>query len=255
MANYPTSLDDFTNPTGVDSLNSPSHSLQHADSNDAIEALEIKLGIGASPAGSAVAGQVLTASTGGTTTWADATGGLTQIVPTSIVKGASGTASVSAGGAVVFAGTESISLNDIFTSTYDNYRIIVQHTQTSGGSETRIRLRVSGSDNTTSNYRYMNQRIGGNGTAYNLLGSTTYWAVNNNTSSTSSLNFDVINPNRANETNISGTSIGVDSGDSQNVSGTIGCRFVATTVFDGLTIYFSSGLFTGTLKVYGYKNG
>ena len=76
--NYPSSLDTFTNPTSSDSLNSPSHSDQHANANDAIEALEAKLGIGASPAGSAVAGYVLTASTGGTTTWA-ANGA--QIVP------------------------------------------------------------------------------------------------------------------------------------------------------------------------------
>jgi hypothetical protein len=44
--NYPTSLDNFTNPTANDSLNLPSHSTQHANANDAIEAIEAKLGIG-----------------------------------------------------------------------------------------------------------------------------------------------------------------------------------------------------------------
>jgi hypothetical protein len=44
--NYPTSLDNFTNPTANDSLNIPSHSLQHANANDAIEAIEAKLGVG-----------------------------------------------------------------------------------------------------------------------------------------------------------------------------------------------------------------
>lgn len=67
--NYPTSLDSLANPTSTDSLNSPSHSTQHANANDAIEALEAKLGVGNSPAGSATAGRVLVASTGGTTTW------------------------------------------------------------------------------------------------------------------------------------------------------------------------------------------
>jgi hypothetical protein len=67
--NYPTSLDAFVNPTITDSLNSPSHSLQHADANDAIEALETKVGVGAAPAGSATSGAVLVASTGGTTSW------------------------------------------------------------------------------------------------------------------------------------------------------------------------------------------
>ena len=67
--NYPTSLDSFTNPTSTDPTDSPSHSLQHANANDALEALEAKVGIGNSTAGSATAGNVLVASTGGTSTW------------------------------------------------------------------------------------------------------------------------------------------------------------------------------------------
>jgi len=68
-SNFPTSLDNFTNPSSGNTLDSPSHSLQHSDINDAVEALEAKLGIGASPAGSASAGQVLTISAAGTSTW------------------------------------------------------------------------------------------------------------------------------------------------------------------------------------------
>ena len=41
---YPASLDSFTNPTAVDTLDSPPHDTQHADANDAIEALEAKVG-------------------------------------------------------------------------------------------------------------------------------------------------------------------------------------------------------------------
>lgn len=45
---FPTSLDSLTNPLATDSLNSPSHSGQHADANDAIEALEAKVGVNGS---------------------------------------------------------------------------------------------------------------------------------------------------------------------------------------------------------------
>ena len=41
---YPSSLDDFTNPASGDPLNSPSHSQQHKNINDAVEALEAKVG-------------------------------------------------------------------------------------------------------------------------------------------------------------------------------------------------------------------
>lgn len=44
--NFPTSLDTFTNPTGADALTSPDHALQHANINDAVEALEAKVAIG-----------------------------------------------------------------------------------------------------------------------------------------------------------------------------------------------------------------
>ena len=43
---YPTSIDAFTNPATTDSLTSPSHATQHANINDAVEALETKVAIG-----------------------------------------------------------------------------------------------------------------------------------------------------------------------------------------------------------------
>jgi hypothetical protein len=46
--NFPASLDSLTNPTSSDSLNSPSHSAQHANVNDAVEALQAKVGVDSS---------------------------------------------------------------------------------------------------------------------------------------------------------------------------------------------------------------
>ena len=43
--NFPSSLDSLTNPTSTDALNSPSHADQHANVNDAVEALEAKVGV------------------------------------------------------------------------------------------------------------------------------------------------------------------------------------------------------------------
>jgi hypothetical protein len=49
---YPASIDSFTNPVGTDPLSSPAHAAQHANVNDAVEAIETTLG--ASPQGSFV---------------------------------------------------------------------------------------------------------------------------------------------------------------------------------------------------------
>jgi hypothetical protein len=46
--NFPTSLDALTNPTGSSALTSPDHATQHADANDAIEALQSKVGVNGS---------------------------------------------------------------------------------------------------------------------------------------------------------------------------------------------------------------
>jgi hypothetical protein len=46
---FPTSLDALTNPTSTDTLASPDHAAQHANANDAIEAIEAAIGTTAAP--------------------------------------------------------------------------------------------------------------------------------------------------------------------------------------------------------------
>jgi len=45
---YPTTLDSFTNPAATDKRNNPSLAEQQANQNDALEALEAKVGIDSS---------------------------------------------------------------------------------------------------------------------------------------------------------------------------------------------------------------
>ena len=47
--NFPTSLDALTNPLSTDELTSPSHADQHANANDAIEAIQAAIGTTAAP--------------------------------------------------------------------------------------------------------------------------------------------------------------------------------------------------------------
>ena len=66
--NFPASLDSLTNPSSSDSLNSPSHSAQHANSNDAIEALQAKVGADSSAVTSSLDYKVAQLETLGTAT-------------------------------------------------------------------------------------------------------------------------------------------------------------------------------------------
>lgn len=63
---YPTSLDSFVNPSTSDTMAAVSHAQQHANANDAIEALEAKLGIGAS---TPVSGKFLRGTGVGASAW------------------------------------------------------------------------------------------------------------------------------------------------------------------------------------------
>jgi hypothetical protein len=45
---FPNSIDQLINPNGSDALSAPSHSDQHTNANDAIEALEAKVGVNGS---------------------------------------------------------------------------------------------------------------------------------------------------------------------------------------------------------------
>lgn len=45
MVNFPSSLDSFVDPTATSKTNSPAHSTQHINTNDAVEKLEAKVGV------------------------------------------------------------------------------------------------------------------------------------------------------------------------------------------------------------------
>lgn len=70
MTNFPTSLDDSTslpNPTATSKTNSPSHSNLHTSENDAIKAVEAKIGTGSS---TPTSGRLLRGNGTGTSAWA-----------------------------------------------------------------------------------------------------------------------------------------------------------------------------------------
>jgi len=89
--------------------------------------VKTRLGIGTT-------GQVLTVA-GGVPSWATpavASSGLVWI------------------GNTTFSATQTINVNDVFSTTYDNYRVIIT-ASTATANDLRLRLRVSGTD-TTTNY-------------------------------------------------------------------------------------------------------
>lgn len=179
-------------------------------------------------------------------------GGLAKIVPTSVAVG-SGSGSVDSNGNVTFSGASSVSLNTCFSSTYDNYRIIIDFVpSTSTGFVSRYR---NTSDETSSVYGnavffYRSNNTSG-GEAANVSQSYSY-IMNQSANGYSALSIDVINPMKASYSlmHILGT-LGISSTDVKSVFGQT--MLANTSTYSGVTFYPLSGTMTGIIRVYGYN--
>jgi len=214
--NFPTSVDNFTNPTANDSLNIPSHSLQHSNANDAIEAVE---------------GYLLTGA--GKT-------GLVHLNTTS------------------FSAVNSISIDNVFTSTYERYKIYLNFSSSVGvDSAMRWRLRTGGTTNTSSSYRQ--QRIVAFSTTVvaseNVTGTDNWTAslLTDNASDSYQAEMTLEAPQLARKTtafNIISTKANVGTPYIENHT----LFFDATTQFDGINLSTAGTSFTGTIRIYGLRN-
>jgi hypothetical protein len=184
---------------------------------------------------------------------AAAAAGLRMVVPTSVSVG-SGSGSVDAIGNVTFSGASSISINSCFTSTYDNYRIIIDYIPSaSTGFVSRYR---NTSDETAASYGnavffYRSNNTSG-GEAANTSATYSY-IMNQSANGYSALSIDVINPLKASYSlmHILGT-LGISSTDVKSVFGQT--MLANTSTYSGVTFYPLSGTITGTIRVYGYKD-
>jgi hypothetical protein len=146
----------------------------------------------------------------------------------------------------------SLNMNSIFSATYSRYRILIYTTQ-SVAAWINLRLRVSGSDNTTSNYFGSEiQRTGGANTGADAVATTGWSKFMFAGQKLSTISFDIMNPFSSSlNTVASGTFGAQETTNVEIVVGTSYGLFNADTSFDGLSL-ISTGTMTGQVKVYGY---
>lgn len=154
------------------------------------------------------------------------------------------------------SGGSTVSFNNVFSSSYENYRIEAWFT-TSSAIDLRMRLRSVGTDNSNSSYHYGGIRTTSAGTVNGYGGGgQNYWGVVSATGTNlpAVFSIDVLQPQTANFTVMSGTGSGYAGGVAQYSGEYVGGQFIATTSFDGFTVYPSSGTISGSIRVYGYRN-
>jgi hypothetical protein len=180
--------------------------------------------------------------------------GLVPIVPSSIAVG-SGTATVSGTGAVSFNAITSVSLNNVFSSSYRNYRMTLSVPVSSALTSVAIRFRTGTTDNSANSYfQYWTiKRITG-ATQDNTGGPSTSYALMSKSSTYSYgvWSGDIMSPNISNQaTTANGIAMSADGTGSYNLINTV--LFDPNTSFDGITIISTSGTITGAVSVYGYN--
>lgn len=194
-------------------------------------------------------GFVLTADSNEATgvKWA-AAGAFNLINPTSTAN--SGGTVTTTGGLVVASGVSSVSINGVFSSSYDDYVIQIDETSGSTSMPIYMRLRASGTD-TTANYYYAGDYVqwaaGGTGT-YN--GNNTSFfdlAVANTTEKQSAIVF-IHSPNRTANTTLQYLQTRNDG------VGRFGGQLRDTTAYDGFTLYYTGQTLSARIRVYGLGN-
>jgi hypothetical protein len=141
------------------------------------------------------------------------------------------------------------SFNDVFSSTYENYKLVLNGTS-STGTNLSIRFRVGGSDDSTSN-SYVEESILANGTSLGSSRATTnlgkLMSIESNLVSTVST--DIYQPFLANPTGWYSNNMRPQSDAAIRIfAGTHN----QSTSYDGLSLIMPSGNFTATISIYGY---
>jgi hypothetical protein len=175
--------------------------------------------------------------------------GLAKIVPSSVAVG-SGTGSSDSLGNVTFSGCSSVSLNDVFSSTYDQYKINL--TLTYGGTATlQFRFRVSNADN-SSGVHFTERMLANNTTISAALvdSSATLFTLDNDGSGGRGDGIiDITTSPFASNIKQLGSTFYKGGTPVVRINGHL---FNSTTSFTGFTFIASASTISGTISVYGY---
>lgn len=154
-----------------------------------------------------------------------------------------------------FSAASAVNINNCFTSTYENYRVVVKSQGTVAGTAyLHWRARLSGTDNSSANYDYAGtvESIAA-GPTKDYSGGATQGVIGNVGNISGMATFDVIAPAITDYT--STLSLMHAHGNTPAMyAGIYTTRMTVTTAYDGITLYPASGTFSGTVRVYGYRN-
>jgi hypothetical protein len=174
-------------------------------------------------------------------------GGFSAAAPTTIAN-SGGSASTTAN-VTTFTAVNSISLNGVFSATYQNYKVLVSYVM-SVQDNVGLRLRAAGSDNSTAS-SYLTQTVRGSSTtasAFTLTDNIAAQGFLSGDTITAGISCEVFDPFLASPT------VWLSTGRSRDdYAGLFTVRHNQSTSYDGFSIIPATGTITGTVAVYGYQ--
>lgn len=181
---------------------------------------------------------------------AEVLGGMVLMTPTSIAStGTGNSSSINANGSVTFSSCETLSLNGVFTSEYDNYMVVMRSQLATSSVAFNFRLRSSGTDASGSNYTLQYLAADANTVYGDRITSSTAGRIGNATSSQrSGYLLYVYGPCLAQPTATRSTDA-VGQNDAFIVD--YACTHSLSTQYDGISLYPTSSSITGLVSVYG----
>lgn len=180
--------------------------------------------------------------------------GLVPIIP-STVNYSGGTATANSLGEISFSAVTSISLNDVFSSEFTNYKIITNSfSATTSGTNINMRYRSAGTDNSSANYAMGGIQVNLNTTGgVGQSGGTSFRIVNGAGGiARNGFTLDVHSPADADlRTPAEWIGSGFNTDNQLLVASGV---YNAAAAFDGFTIFPSAGNITGKIQIFGYKS-
>jgi hypothetical protein len=148
------------------------------------------------------------------------------------------------------AAGSSITFNDVFSTNYRRYLLMISGTA-SAATGLLARLRVSGADNTSSNYAFGGTFVSDTAGPTRDYSSTTQWAISSANTTTFSSVATIVDPFLSSPTEFHSdfTAAGATS-----TYGVYSGWFNGSTSFTGLTIYPLSGTITAQAAIYAYAD-
>jgi hypothetical protein len=181
--------------------------------------------------------------------------GLTLLIPSSITA-TGGSGSIGSNGTVSFTSASAISLNTVFNSSYNNYKILVDITSNSANDGWHfLKLRSSTTDSSaTYYYAFWSRTHTGFDVSQqgNNVSSFKVGQMDNAATGYQGYFIDLIDPFTTNKTKMGhyGSAI-TDSSVVQGFAG--GGVHDVSSSYDGFSLISENGTITGSISVYGYN--